>query len=52
MKYKCHLCPHKEYQSINDYNDHMKKIHGIVALDPETNRRLELRDCIKEVKKK
>jgi len=30
MKKKCHLCP-KKYQSQNDLDDHLRKIHGLTV---------------------
>jgi hypothetical protein len=51
MKHKCHLCPNKSYQSKNDYDAHMRKIHGITEMTPEETKVMTLGDCIKKEKK-
>lgn len=52
MKHKCPLCP-KEYQSYNDLQTHVKKIHGKSDIEQnfEGYRKIILGDCVKEVKK-
>jgi hypothetical protein len=58
MKYKCPCCP-KKYQSINDLDNHIKKIHKLspVALRyvPESERSEFVKKCLsilKEIKDK
>lgn len=53
MKHKCPLCP-KEYQSINDLDAHLKKIHGLSPVAfrniPESEKSEFIKKCLTVLK--